>query len=594
MYSERSSMPLAFRLVVAVLLLSLLMFGFGCGSAPATNAPVEVKTQDTNAGVRGGEITYRLTGAPTTFNYLLAEDEPTIIVTQFLLTSRLIDFDHESQQFIAGLAESWESEKDTKTVNIKLREGLKFSDGEALTADDVVFTLAAIYDERSQAAGLRDGMLVDDQPIAAKKIDERNLQLVFPKPVASVENYLINLGVLPEHALKGDFDAGKLAGSWKITARPEAIISSGPFVVTKATAGQRLEFARNPHYYKTDNRGTRLPYLDKFNVEVIEDPNKTFIDINRGSVDLADKVRPTDFAELTKNGGAIVAKDAGPGLGVDHFWFNLNTSAPDGKPLSNQVKRAWFADKRFRQAIAAAVDRDSIATNTLQGLATPLHGFVSPASKVWAKKDLANINYDLAAAERSLAESGFQKRGAPERPILYDAQNNAVEFSLAVQIESEPRKLMAAVIQQDLAKLGIKMSVVPIETKALMDKWTKTYDYDAILLGVAQGDTEPSSYQNFLLSSGALHQWQPDQKTPSTEWEAKIDDLFDEMTITRDTKARYELFANIQDVMRDELPVIPVVARHVPAAANSKIGNWSPSSILPFSIWNVEELYIKP
>ncbi|MFN0141636.1 MAG: ABC transporter substrate-binding protein, partial [Pyrinomonadaceae bacterium] len=217
-------MTLAFRLLVAVLLLSLLIFGFGCGSAPATNAPVEVKTQDANAGVRGGEITYRLTGAPTTFNYLLAEDEPTIIVSQFLLTSRLIDFDHESQQFVAGLAETWAAEKDNKTVNIKLREGLKFSDGESLTADDVIFTLAAIYDERSQAAGLRDAMLVDDQPIVAKKIDERNLQLIFPKPVASVENYLINLGVLPEHALKGDFDAGKLAGSWKITARPEAII----------------------------------------------------------------------------------------------------------------------------------------------------------------------------------------------------------------------------------------------------------------------------------------------------------------------------------------------------------------------------------
>ena len=213
---------------------------------------------------------------------------------------------------------------------------------------------------------------------------------------------------------------------------------------------------------------------------------------------------------------------------------------------------------------------------------------------MWAKKDLVTINYDLAAAEKSLTEAGFQKRGNPESPILYDAQNNVVEFSLAVQIESEARKLAAAVIQQDLAKLGIKMSVVPIETGALMDKWTKSYDYDAILLGIAQGDTEPSSYQNFLLSSGALHQWQPDQKTPVSEWEAKIDKLFDEMTTTRDMKTRYQLFANIQDIVRDELPVIPIVARHVPSAANSKIGNWSPSSILPYSIWNVEQLYIKP
>lgn len=586
-------MTFPFRLTVAALLSSLLLSALSCGERPAANAPTDVNTAEATAGIRGGGLTYRVTGAPTTFNYLLAEDEPTIIITQFLLTSRLVEFDHESQQFVAGLAETWTTEADGKTVNVKLRNGLKFSDGEDLTSDDVIFTLNAIYDERTQAAGLRDAMLVDDEPIVAKKIDDRAIQLVFPKPVASVENYLVNLGVMPEHALKADFAAGKLAGSWKITAKPETIVSSGPFVVAKTTAEQRIEFARNPHYYKTDNKGTQLPYLDRFSVEIIEDANRTSVELSRGAVDLADKIRPTDFSELSKNGGAITAKDAGPGLGVDFFWFNLNTADRNGKPLKNEVKRAWFADKRFRQAIASAVDRDSIAANTLQGLATPLHGFVSPANKYWSKKDLAKISYDLAAAERMLVEAGFRKGGSAESPILYDAQNNAVEFSLAVQIESEPRKLEAAVVQQDLAKLGIRLSVVPVETGALMDKWTKTFDYDAILLGVAQGDTEPSSYQNFLLSSGALHQWQPDQKAPSAEWEAKIDKLFDEMTITRDVKARYELFAKIQDIMRDEMPVIPVVARHVSSAANSKLGNWSPSSILPYSLWNIEELYLK-
>lgn len=587
-------MTRVFRLSVAVLLLSVIFSAFGCGEKPLPNAPVKVETAESAAGVRGGEITYRVSSAPTTFNYLLAEDEPTIILTMYLLTSRLVEFDHRTQKYVAGLAESWQPEKDGKTVNIKLRDGLKFSDGEALTSDDVIFTLNAIYDERSQAVGWRDAMLVDDKPIVAKKNDDRSLQLAFPKPVASVENYLINLGVIPEHALKADFDAGKLAASWKITASPETIVSSGPFVVAKTPAGERIEFARNPHYYKRDSAGTQLPYLDKFNVETIDDANKTFVEISRGGVDLVDKIRPSDFVELSKTPAAVIAKDGGPGLGVDYVWFNQNTTGRDGKPLKNEVKRTWWADKRFRQAVASAVDRDSIAATTLQGLATPLDGFVSPANKIWVKKDLAKIVYDLAAADRMLAEAGFRKAGTPENPILYDAQNNPVEFSLIVQIENEQRRLMAAVIQQDLARLGIKMSVVPVETKAIMEKWTKTFDYDAILLGIAQGDTEPSSYQNFLLSSGSMHQWQPDQKAPATEWEAKIDKLFDEMTVTREVEKRFDLFAAIQETMRGEMPVIPVVARHVPAAANTKIGNWSPSGILPYSIWNIEELYLKP
>lgn len=579
-----------------VLLLTSSLIILGCRPQPAANAPIDIKPPiDVTSGVRGGEITYRMPAAPNTFNYLLAEDEPTIITSLYLLTSRLVEFDHRTQRFVAGLAESWTAEPDNKTVNIKLRDGLKFSDGHALTSSDVIFTLNAIYDERSQAVGFRDVMLVDDQPIATKKIDDRNLQLIFPKPVASFENYLINLGVLPEHALSAEFNAGKLAAAWKTTSPPDSIVSSGPFVVTRAAPGDRIEFLRNPHYYKSDNKGTQLPYLDKLNIQVIEDPNKTFIDLNRGAVDLADRIRATDFAELGRNAsGTITAKDAGPGLGTDHFWFNLNTADPNGKPINNEVKRAWFADKRFRQAIASAVDRDSIAKNTLQGLATQLYGFVSPANQSWAKRDLAKINYDLAAAEKLLAEAGFQKRGTAEGATLYDAQGNQVSFSLMVPAGNEPRTMMAIVLEQDLAKLGIKMSVVTREMPAIMDKWTKTYEYDAILLGIAQGDTEPSSYQNFLLSGGGLHQWQPDQKTPATEWEARIDKLFEEQSAMRDIKTRYDLFDQIQTIMRDEMPVIPVVARHVPAAANSKIRNWTPSSILPYSMWNVEELYLEP
>src|SRR4030095_6974649 len=116
------------------------------------------------------------------------------------------------------------------------------------------------------------------------------------------------------------------------------------------------------------------------------------------------------------------------------------------------------------------------------------------------------------------------KRG----PELFDAQGNRVEFSLLVPAESEPRKLMAAVIQEDLAKLGIKMQVVPIEFAAVTNAWTRSYDYEAILLGLSVTDLEPSTYASLILSSGDAHQWRPNQKSPSTEWEAKIDTLFAE------------------------------------------------------------------
>lgn len=565
----------------------------GCGQPPVGNSSPGTKIEPKTTGTRGGKLTYRLTVAPKTFNYMLAADEASIVAAFVTITSRLVDFNHETQKFAPGLAETWTTAADGRTVDVKLREGLKFSDGNDLTTDDVIFTLNALYDERTQSPAFRDAMLVDGKQIATTKLNDREMQMVFPKPVASAENYLVNLGVLPSHTLDAEFKAGKMAEAWKINTPPASIVSSGPFIIEAATPGERIEYARNPNYWKKDSAGTQLPYIDKLAIEIITDPNNSFVRLSQGSIDFADRIRPSDFNEFTKTAGQTRAFDAGPGLGIDHVWFNLNTEDSAGKPLENQIKRSWFSDKRFRQAVAAAIDRDSITSVTLQGLASPLHGFVSPANRVWLKPDLPKIEYSTAKADQLLKEAGFNKGGTTEAPVLTDAQNNPVEFTLIVPAENEPRKLMAAVIQQDLGRVGIKMQVVPIEFPAVTERWTKSHDYDAILLGLSQTDIEPSSYQNFLLSSAGAHQWRPKQKSPATEWEARIDKLFADQSVELDPAKRLALFYEIQTVLREEMPVIPIAARHVVAAAHNRVGNYSPSSVFPYSMWNVEELFVR-
>ena len=100
---------------------------------------------------------------------------------------------------------------------------------------------------------------------------------------------------------------------------------------------------------------------------------------------------------------------------------------------------------------------------------------------------------------------------------------------------------MAAVIQEDLAKLGIKMQVVPIEFAAVTNAWTRSYEYDAILLGLSVTDLEPSTYANLMLSNGDAHQWRPNQTSPSTEWEAKVDQLFAEQAREPIRKAEVDI-----------------------------------------------------
>jgi peptide/nickel transport system substrate-binding protein len=585
-------MQMRYRLPLLCIVISGLFLA--CAAPPPSSNRSSQGPEARTTGKRGGKLTYRVTAPPKTLNYLMAADEATIMAAFYPLTSRLVDFDHSTQKFIPALAESVQTQPDGRTVRIKLRPGLKFSDGNDLTADDVVFSFAAVYDEKTQSPAFKSAMMVGGKPIEVQKVGDLELQLTFPQPVPSADNYLVNLGILPSHVMEADLKSRGLSEVWKIDAPPQSIVTSGPFTVQSAVPGERIEFVRNPHYWKKDQAGTQLPYLEAFTIEVVADANNGFSRLTQGTIDFADRIRPGDFVELSKGQTDVRAYDAGPGLGIDHMWFNLNAARPDGTPLNNEVKRRWFSDKRFRQAVAAAVDRETIAAVTLQGLASPLYGIVSPANKQWIKPDLAKIEYSLDRAGQLLADAGFKKTGPADAPVLTDAQGTPVEFTLIVPAENEPRKLMAAAIQQDLAKLGVRMQVVPIEFAAVTDRWTKTYDYDAVLLGLSQTDTEPSSYQNFLLSSSPTHQWQPKQSTPATEWESRIDKLFAEQAAELDRDKRFRIFAEIQQIFRDEMPVIPIAARHVVAAANKKVGNFSPSSILPYSLWNVEEIFVKP
>ncbi|HKY42145.1 MAG TPA: ABC transporter substrate-binding protein [Pyrinomonadaceae bacterium] len=571
----------------------LLPFLFSCRQPPPSNpAAGTAKPEQRTIGTRGGKLVYRVSSPPKTFNYLLANDEHSILTAFFLLNSRLVEFDHSKQAYVPGLAETWTTGSDGRSVDIRLRDGLKFSDGQPLTSSDVAFTLEAIYDERTKAEVFRDALLINGKPISVKVIDERNLQFVFPETIAARDNYLYNIAVLPRNALEADQKAGRLSEAWKITAPPASVVSSGPFIVESAAAAERIVLKRNPYYWKRDAQGTQLPYLDELTLQVVPDANQARVGLDQATIDIVDRIRPTDYASLLNAGGAVRAFDLGPSLGVDYIWFNLNPANPEGS-RRNPATLAWFSDARFRRAVSMAVDRDSIARSTLQGLATPLYGVVSPANRMWANPDLPKIAYDLGQAASLLQEAGFTKRGAADAPELLDAQGNRVEFALLVPAENEPRKLMAAVIQEDLAKLGIKMHVVPIEFAAITNAWTKSHEYDAILLGLSVTDLEPSTYANLLLSSGEAHQWRPNQKSPSTEWETKVDELFAEQARESDPEKRKSKFHEIQRIVADASPVITIVSRHVVSAANSRVGNFSPSPMFPYSMWNAEELFIK-
>jgi peptide/nickel transport system substrate-binding protein len=581
-----------FKIKQIGLILLGLAFGACSGSGPVNN------TGNSNSyiqtiGKPGGSLVYRVQAPIKTLNYLMADDEPSVLTTLFLINGRLIELDHQSQLHVPSLAESYATAPDGRTVDVVLRDGLKFSDGQPLTTADVDFTMKAIYDERTKSPIFRDAMMVNGKMIETKPIDPRRIQFVFPEKVASVENYLENLVVLPKHVLGDAYAKGVLSESLRIDSEPRTAITSGPFIVDSVQPGERVALKRNPNYWKKDASGSQLPYLDTLVLEAVTDPNNTLARLQQGTIDIADRIRTSDFATLKTTQSSAKPHDAGPGLNTDHIWFNLNPAKKNGESLVSSPKYKWFSDSRFRNAIAHSIDRKSIAGTTLQGLATPVYGFVPAGNRAWLDANIPKAEYNLERAKALLTEAGFIQKVSSDKPELFDKDGNRVEFTLIVQAENEPRKLSAAVLQQDLERLGIRMQVAPLDTPGVTERWTNSYDYDAILLGLTGSGLDPSSYGGFLMSSAAVHQWFPKQPKPATGWEAKIDQLFGQQAQTTDPAERKRLFNEIQAIVAQEMPIMPITSRHIVSGANEKIGNLAPSGILPFSLWNADRLFIR-
>ena len=446
------------RAALILPLLLLLPLAGACRQAtdPAANTSNTATAGARTTGARGGSLTYRLTEPPTGLNPVMASREPDFFVSFFLSAGRLVEFDHDRRAYAPGLAEGWRVLEDGRTVELTLRDQLKFSDGQPLSTADVEFTMRAIYSETSSI--IRRSLLFGERPAETRVLDARRFQLVFPEQVAAPETYLVNIPVLPRHRLEEDFRAGNFGKAYGVTSDPRQIVTSGAFAFEAVAPGERVVLRRNPHYWKRDAAGTQLPYLDTINVEIVGDQNAALTRLREGGLDFVDRIRPSDYASLRQQPGGVSAVDLGPGLSTDHMFFNLNEGARAPRAVAD--KQAWFKDARFRRAVSHAIDRDSIAAGTLQGLATPLYNFVSPANREWVAADVPRTEYSVERARALLAEAGFSVRGTAEAPELFDAGSRRVEFTLVVPQESGPRVNTAAAVQQDLAKVGITETIV--------------------------------------------------------------------------------------------------------------------------------------
>jgi peptide/nickel transport system substrate-binding protein len=155
---------------------------------------------------------------------------------------------------------------------------------------------------------------------------------------------------------------------------------------------------------------------------------------------------------------------------------------------------------------------------------------------------------------------------------------------------NKPRERMAVMIQQDLGKLGIRVNVVTLDFPSLIDRISRSYDYETCLLGFVNDDMDPNSQMNVWLSSASNHQWNPNQKSPESEWEAKIDRLMRAQASVSDPKKRKASFDEVQDIVWDQAPFLYLVYKNSLSAVSAMVQNAHPTSLRPQTYWNAERL----
>jgi peptide/nickel transport system substrate-binding protein len=356
-----------------------------------------------------------------------------------------------------------------------------------------------------------------------------------------------------------------------------------------------MVYGRNSNYWKKDEQGRPLPYLDQQVSLIVPDSNTTTLKFLSGETDVLG-VQQSDYKTIKakEKTGNFTVRNLGPTSSTSYLGFNLNMKSKPAKANPELFK--LFNDVRFRQAISHAVDRQKIVRNIYDGLARPGYGPESPANKLFFSDDIPKYEFNLDAARQKLADIGLKDSNGDG--LLEMSNGKPVSFNIITNVENKLRVGQATIITSDLKKIGLDASFTPISFNSLIarvdnkpepGKPYPPFDWQAMILGFT-GGVEPNNGRNIWTSTGNLHQWEPYQAKPVRDWEAKIDELFRTGAQEMDETKRKAIYADFQKIVGEQQPFIYTVVPDAIAALRNKYGNIKPSPLGGVT-WNIEEIY---
>jgi oligopeptide transport system substrate-binding protein len=424
-----------------------------------------------------------------------------------------------------GVAERWEISADGLVYTFHLRADARWSNGEPVTAGDFVRSahrmltpaLAADYAYMMfHVAGAEDfynGKLKDFAATGFKAIDARTLQLTLRQPTPFLLKALVHHAWFPVPIPTVEKFGGldRKESNW---TRPENFVGNGPLVLREWKPNQIIVAARSPTYWDRDR--VKLDEVHFFPIELAETEERMF---RTGQLDVTYEVPLTKIPVYRREHPDALRIE--PYCGVYFYRFN--------------VTRKPFDDVRVRRALALAIDRESLVKNVTLANEQPAYAIVPPG--VGGYQSRHHLEGDLAEARRLLAEAGYPGgQGFPKVELLY----NTLE---------KHRTIAEALQQMWRRNLGIEITLYNQEWKVYLDS-QKTTNFQFQRAGWIADYADPHVFFDLWRTGGGNN---------NTNWgNAEYDRLLVRALETKTTAERYEVYQQMEKLLVDELPVMPI------------------------------------
>ena len=545
-------------------------------------------------GKFGGELIASTIGeGPKTFNPYNSKDNTSSTMASIMYDG-LLTTDPISGQPIPKLAKSYEIAPNGVDYIIKLRKGVKWSDGKPITADDVIFTWKNIIFAGFGDTSTRDSLVIDGKLPTIEKIDKFTIKFTTPKPYAPFIR-MLSTPIAPKHIFMPAVQKGKAYFDTFLSTNtnPKDFVVSGAFKLKEYVPAQRVVYEKNPNYYEINKNNDKLPYLDKLVYLIVGDLNNEVLKFEAKEIDIislqGSKVARYKTLEPHSD---FNLHNLGPTTGTMYLSLNLNNRKNNkGNYYVNPTKQKWFQDLNFRKAIDLAIDRKNMVFNIANGIGEPLF---TPESlnSIYLNKELKSYDKNLNRAKEYLTKSGFY---TDQKGKLFDKYGNRVEFDLYTNAGNTEREAIGVMVKQDLEELGMKVNFKPIEFNSLVNKLVSTFDWDMVIMGLTGSPLEPNGGKNVWLSDGRLHMFNmrtpQEGKTGILPWEKELDEMFTQGALATKFEDRKKYYDKYQEIIYEQKPMIYIYSPVIIMAIRDKFKNIYPSSLSGLT-HNIEEIYI--